>query len=164
MSVNVEAYEQDLDEAALTLAHEFSHVFTGTSLQIDRSEEAIASCDTYFNGEGCYLPDSLMWQWIELFWTEEDIASIDPTEEVGIDTGADRCAVDPSFLGAYAASTPEEDFAETFSAFVFDVEAPTPEVQDKIDWIAEQPGLAEFRDRAVAAGRGPLVGSFEGCG
>jgi hypothetical protein len=102
--------------------------------------------------------------WIDRFWKPDDLARVDPDEDVGIDDGADLCAADPSFLGPYAASTPEEDFAESFAAFVYQVEAPTPEVQEKLDWLADQPGLAEFRDRAVAAGRGPLEGSFEGCG
>lgn len=163
MSVNLDAYDEDPEEAALTMAHEFSHVFTATSSQMDRTDEAIQACDTHFNGEGCYLPDSLMAEWIERFWTPEELAQIDPNEEASIDDGEQRCAVNPGFLGAYAASTPEEDFAETFSAFVFGVEAPTPEVQEKLDWFAEQPGLAEFRDRAEAAGQWPLAGNFEGC-
>ena len=48
---------------ALTMAHQFSHVFTSTPDQLDRTYEGIDSCDTHFNGEGCYLPDSLMVAW-----------------------------------------------------------------------------------------------------
>lgn len=164
MSVNLDAYDEDPDQAALTMAHEFSHVFTATGGQLDRSPEAAESCDTYFNGEGCYLPDSLMAAWIAEFWGPDQLASVDPNKDVGIDDGAELCSRDPGFLGPYAATTPEEDFAESFSAFVYRVEAPTPEAQAKVDWFAEQPGLAEFRDRAVAAGAGPLQGAFEGCG
>lgn len=164
MSVNLDAYDEDPEEAALTMAHEFSHVFTATERQIDRSPEAADNCATYFNGEGCYLPDSLMAEWIAEFWSPEDLANVDPNADVGIDDGAELCAADPSFLGPYAATTPEEDFAESFSAFVYRVPATTPEVQAKLDWFAEQPGLVEFRDRAEAAGKGPLAGSFEGCG
>lgn len=164
MSVNLDAYDEDPEEAQLTMAHEFSHVFTATQNQLDRSPEASDDCPTYFNGEGCYLPDSLMAAWIDEFWKPEDLAKVDPDKDVGIDDGADLCAADPSYLGPYAASTPEEDFAESFAAFVYQVEATTPEVQAKLDWLAQQPGLAEFRDRAVEAGKGPLKGSFEGCG
>lgn len=164
MSVNLDAYDEDPDEAALTMAHEFSHVFTAIPSQLDRSPDAAEGCTTYFNGEGCYLPDSLMAAWIAEFWGPDDLAEIDPNKEVGIDDGAERCAADPGFLGPYAASTPEEDFAESFAAFVYRVEAQTPEAQAKIDWFADQPGLAEFRDRAVDAGKGPFEGTFEGCG
>lgn len=72
--------------------------------------------------------------------------------------------MNPGFLGPYSASNPEEDFAETFSAFVYRLEATTPEVQAKLDWMADQPGLVEFRDRADAAGLGPLPNRFEPCG
>jgi len=164
MSVNLDAFDDDPDEARLTLAHEFSHVFTSTSTQLDRSPEAVETCATHFSGEGCYLPDSLMAEWIDVFWDPGELASIDPNREAEVDDGAERCATDPSFLGPYAASTPEEDFAESFSAFVFEVEAPTDEVQAKLDWFADQPGLLEFQDRAIDARLGPLVGSFEGCG
>ena len=164
MSVNLDAYDEDPEQAALTMAHEFSHVFTATTNQLDRSPEAAEACDTYFNGEGCYLPDSLMAAWIERFWDADALAGVDPDKDVGIDDGADLCAADPSYLGPYAASTPEEDFAEMFAAFVYQVEPPTPEVQEKLDWLADQPGVAEFRDRAVDAGLGPLEGAFEGCG
>lgn len=164
MSVNLDSYDEDLDEATLTMAHEFSHVFTATASQIDRSEESAGSCTTYDNGEGCFLPDSIMAQWIALFWDGGLIDGIDPSVEPDPADGDDRCATDASFLGAYAASNPEEDFAETFSAFVYRVDAPSDAVQEKYDWIADQPGLAEYRDRAEEAGVGPLTGNFEPCG
>lgn len=164
MSVNLDAYDEDPEEAALTMAHEFSHVFTATAGQLDRSPEAADDCATYFNGEGCYLPDSLMAEWIAEFWNPDDLAAIDPNADVGVDSGAELCAADPSFLGPYAASTPEEDFAESFAAFVYRVPAKTPEAQAKIDWFAEQPGLVEFQQRAIDAELGPLEGSYEGCG
>lgn len=164
MSVNLDAYDDDPDQAALTMAHEFSHVFTALPSQIDRTVTDPADCDTYFNGEGCYLPDSLMADWIKTFWDAGALASVDPNKDVGTADGEQRCSTDPSYLGAYAATTPEEDFAETFSAFVYGVKATSPEVQAKLDWMADQPGLVEFRDRADKAGVAPLKGDFEGCG
>ncbi len=70
MSINLESYEEDPNEALLTMAHEFSHVFTALPSQIDRSAESEDNCATYDNGEGCYLPDSLMAQWVALFWDD----------------------------------------------------------------------------------------------
>jgi hypothetical protein len=164
MSVNLDAYDDDPEQAVLTMAHEFSHVFTALPSQLDRSPDAQDDCPTYWNGEGCYLPDSLMAAWIARFWTPAELAKVDPDKDVGIDDGTELCAANAGFLGPYAATNPEEDFAETFSAFVYGVPAPTPEVQEKLDWMAEQPGLAEFRDRAEKAGLGPLDGAFEPCG
>ncbi len=163
MSVNLDEYEFDPDEALLTMAHEFSHVFTAIPSQIDRTVEAAANCMTYDNGEGCFFEDSLIFRWVDTFW-DPYIDDVDPLVEPSGVAGDERCAQDAGFLGPYAASNPEEDFAESFSAFVFDLDAATPEQQERIDWMADQPGLAEFRDRAVAAGLTPVANTFEVCG
>lgn len=163
MSVNTVDAVADPDELLLTLAHEFSHVFTATSSQLDRTDEAIDGCATWFNGEGCYLEDSLMLAWIEEFWSGPLLDSVDPIEDSPADADA-RCDQDEGFFGAYAATNPEEDFAEAFSAFVFELEPVTAGQEDRLDWIASQPGLVEFRDRAVDAGLTPLDNNFVVCG
>lgn len=162
MSLNLNAGDEDPNEFALTLAHEFSHVFTSVSTEIDRFAEP-DDCETYFNGDGCFYDDALMTEWIELFWSEQ-IDDIDPNEEPSNADGEQRCNLDPSFLGPYAASNPEEDFAESFSAFVFALEVDTPELQAKMDWFAGLPGLAEFRTLADESGLSPLQNNFEPCG
>lgn len=164
MSVNVDTFEEDPDEAAITMAHEFAHVFTSLESQIDRTVFFADECDTYYNGEGCFLPDSIMADWVDEFWGNGLIDEIDPNEEAFASVGEDRCDRNPSFFGAYAASNPEEDFAETFGAYVYQVEVDSPAQQAKLDWIDAEPGLAEFRDRAMAAGRGPLDNNFDTCG
>lgn len=164
MSVNLQAFEDDPDEAQLTMAHEFAHVFTQLPSQMDRTDEGIDNCSTYFNGDGCLYEDSILWQWIELFWGPELIADVDPTAENTSADGEQRCNDDAGFFGSYGASTPDEDFAEAFSAYVFDTGVTTDERQKRTDWIAAQPGLAEFRDRAVAAGLAGLPNNFESCG
>ncbi len=164
MAVNLDAYVEDPDEAQLTMAHEFSHVFTAIPSQLNRSVEAVEDCATYDNGEGCYFEDSIMYAWIEEFWGDGLIDQVDPFEEASADDGQERCDADPGFFGAYAASTPEEDFAESFSVFVFDVETFTDAQRARIDWIAAQPGLTEFRARADAAGWTGLPNNFDECG
>ena len=163
MSVNTLDAVADPDELLLTLAHEFSHVFTATSTQLDRTDETIDECDTWFNGEGCYVDDSLMLAWIDEFWTGPVLDSVDPLEDSPADADA-RCDQDDGFFGPYAATNPEEDFAEAFSAFVLELEPVTEGQAERLDWIAEQSGLAEFRDRAIAAGLTPLANDFDVCG
>ena len=164
MSVNLQAFEDDPDEAQLTMAHEFAHVFTQLPSQMDRTDEGIDNCDTYFNGDGCLYEDSILWQWIQLFWGPELIAEVDPTAENTSADGEQRCDDDAGFFGSYGASTPDEDFAEAFSAYVFETGVTSDERKERTDWIAAQPGLAEFRDRAVAAGLTGLPNNFEPCG
>ncbi len=163
MSVNLAAAVNDPDELVLTMAHEFSHVFTSTSTELDRSPEAADDCPTYFNGEGCYRENSLMTAWIGTFWSEL-IDEVDPDIEATASEGQARCDVDPGFFGAYAASNPEEDFAESFAAYVLRVDARSDEQQARLDVIDERAGLTEFRDRAAAAGLGPLDHTFDECG
>lgn len=163
MSVNTLDAVADPDELLLTLAHEFSHVFTATSTQLDRTDEAIDECDTWFNGEGCYAADSLMLAWIDEFWAGPLLDSVDPFVDSPADADT-RCDQDEGFFGAYAATNPEEDFAEAFSAFVFDLQPVTDGQVERLDWIAEQSGLTEFRDRAVTAGLTPLANNFGVCG
>ena len=163
MSLNTVDAIADPDELLLTLAHEFTHVFTATAAQLDRTDEAIDDCATYFNGEGCYLDDSLMFDWISEFWDPDVLVTVNPFEESVEDADA-RCEVDDGFFGPYAATTPEEDFAEAFSAYVFDLESATGGQAERLEWIAAQPGLAEFRDRAEAAGLTPLANNFAVCG
>ncbi len=163
MSVNTVAAAADPDELLLTLAHELTHVFTATSAQLDRTDEAIDECDTYFNGEGCYLADALMVAWIDEFWAGPLLDGIDPLDDSPDDADA-RCDDDDGFFGPYAATNPEEDFAEAFSAFVFELEPMTDGQADRLDWIGKQPGLDEFRARAVDSGLTPLDNDFDVCG
>lgn len=163
MSVNTVDAVADPDELLLTLAHEFTHVFTATSAQLDRTDEAIDDCATWFNGEGCYLPDSLMMAWIDEFWVGELLDSVDPLED-SPDAADARCDEDAGFFGPYAATNPEEDFAEAFSAFVFELEPFTDGQSARLDWIGARPGLREFRDNAVGAGLAPLDNNFDVCG
>jgi hypothetical protein len=163
MSVNTVEAAADADELLLTLAHEFSHVFTATPEQLDRTDEAVDGCTTYFNGEGCYLDDALMTAWIDEFWSADMLMGVDPLEDSTDDAEA-RCALDEGFFGPYAATNPEEDFAEAFSAFVFRVQPASEGQARRLEWIGRQPGLAEFRDRADAAEMTPLDNNFERCG
>lgn len=103
-----------------------------------------------------------MAQWVEMFWANGLLDGVDPLVGASSGDGQARCD-NPGFLGSYAA-TGREDFAETFSAFVFQFDVADDALQAKFDWMAEQPGLVEFRDRAIAAGLGPLENNVELCG
>lgn len=162
MSVNTTESEANPAESRLTMLHEFAHVFTLTVTEIDRFEDEEA-CETYWNGDGCFYEDSVINLWVDSFWTAY-IDDFDPYASPTVESGEGRCSIDAGFLGPYAASTPEEDFAETFSAYVFRIPAPSDEVQARYDWISERPGLAEFRDLATAAGYEPQENTFDVCG
>lgn len=166
MSLNLEASVEDGDYLAVTLAHELSHVFTALPDQLTMSNFRIGSksCDTYFNGDGCYTETSLMIDWIDTFWTAAMIEDVSVISEASADDGQARCNINGGFLGAYAASSPEEDFAESFGAYVLQVPARSPGQQERFDWFAARSDLARFRSAAAAAGIGPLDNEFDRCG
>ena len=161
MSINLAAARNDRDELSLTLAHEFSHVFTATPGELDRETDE-RDCSTFGTIEGCYLPNSIIATWVSEFWPSH-IAGYDADENPEDDV-VQRCAIDPGFFGSYGATNPEEDFAEAFAAYVLRVPAEGPSQQLRLDWIDDQPGLREFRDRAAEFGYGPLRSTFDECG
>jgi len=162
MTVNLSASVLDDIEIALTMAHEFTHVFTGTAQQLDRSIPPEA-CTTYHEGQGCYRPGSHIARWTEAFWGDwihevhPDSATDDPAADA-------RCLADDSFLGAYAASNPEEDFAESFSAYVYSVPVDTPGLLAKMAFFEADPSLRKYRKRIQELGFSPFPNQFDGCG
>jgi hypothetical protein len=162
IAVDLISAEERPDETRLTMVHEIAHVFTQTPDQLDITADPDL-CDTFWNGAGCFLPDSYVAQWISDFWTEDDLAAQPEDGSADTDLGLERCELDPAFLGAYAASSPEEDLAESFSAFVFDLDVP-PSVQPRLDWFAQFPELAAYRDLQRVSGLPPVPNTFDVCG
>lgn len=160
MAVNLDTAMDDQGELARTLVHEFSHIFTAVPTELDRTVEP-QDCDGYDNGEGCHVPGSVMQDWHDRFWSNVDF---DASEGDQPDDAAERCELDAGYFGEYGATSPEEDFAEAFAAFVVQADAATDGQQERLDWIAEFPGFVEFRDRAAATGWGPQDNTFGACG
>ncbi len=153
---------EDAAELKLTMAHEYAHVFTQLNSQFDPDVDA-DDCDTFHNSSGCFLDDSLVAAYVDAFWADRDLDSLPEDGTTDDDGGEDRCEIDASFLGSYAASHPEEDFAEVFSAYVFDVDVPAG-VQPKIDFMDDQFLLQGYRDRALAASDESVPNTFDRCG
>ncbi len=163
MSMNLPASDADPVDFAVTVAHEFSHILTGEFEQLDREADP-ATCDTYDNGEGCFLPGAYLDEWVAEFWPPDLLDQIDP-EAVDDEEGAlDRCDLDPGFLGAYAATNPDEDFAESFAAFVFRIPVPGPSLAEKNAFFEQRAELVAYQELAVAAGLVDLPNNFGGCG
>jgi hypothetical protein len=162
MSINLVAAEEDEGALILTLVHEFAHVFTQRPDQLDRTMDPFA-CPTFYNGTGCFEHGSYIAEWISRFWHPDDIAAVDPWEE-DVEGAKNRCSVDGGFLGVYAATAPEEDFAEAFSAFVLDVPVDSEGLVERMLFFEGYPDLVAFRTLARAAGLTPQENIFEPCG
>jgi hypothetical protein len=164
VAVDVTAATDDPDELRLTMIHELTHVFAqvpGEQLDVTSSPDG---CSTFFNGVGCFAEDSYMWAWIEEFWPVELRAALPEDGSVSTDAQArERCDADPAYAGVYAAVHPEEDFAETFSAYVFDVELDVA-MSSKLAFFDRYPEFVAMRENARSAGYGNTPAEFEGCG
>lgn len=160
MSVNLDEAANDRAELARTLVHEFTHVFTAVPSELDRTVDP-DDCGTYDGGEGCYRTGSVMADWHSRFWAE---VPFDPSRDADEDGSAERCDADPGYFGQYAATSPEEDFAESFAAFAMNVEADTSGQQERLDWLGQFGGFEEFRTLAEQAGFAPQDNTFGTCG
>ncbi len=162
VALEVDAAVADPDELRLTMMHELAHVFTQDSSQFSVGA-ARKDCETFFNGFGCFGEDSYLNLWVHRFWDSAAIDSLPRDGSPDQDAGDERCLDDAAFPGSYAASHPEEDFAESFAAFVYGVQMPE-EVQPRLDFFTEFPELAEFRSNAGEAGLTNLPNNYDECG
>jgi hypothetical protein len=162
MAIDVQAGAEDPNELALTMQHELTHVFTQvprTQLDISISVE---ECTTYYNGAGCLRESAYTWQWIQQFWDAEALATIAADGGVNEEAGEARCVTDAPYTGPYGASNPEEDIAEVFAAYVFDVDVSTA-LDEKLAFFDQYPEFREVRERAEALGRWNADYSFDDC-
>ena len=164
LAVDVAAGADDPDELRLTMMHELTHVFVkepGAQLIV---QDDATGCDTYFSSAGCFTDDSYMWAWIQEFWPSEELAGLPADGSPADDRDAEeRCRTDAGYTGVYAAVHPEEDFAETFSAYVYDVEA-DPALDAKLAFFDRYPEFVAIRENARALGLAGTDANFEGCG
>mgnify|MGYP001826696293 CR=1 FL=1 len=162
MAIDVTAAQDDPDELSLTLLHELSHVFTqDPSGQVDVDVSADV-CDTYHNGNGCVTESSYLWEWMTRFWPADVLAAF-VDGEADEQAGEQRCELGGRFTGSYGASSPEEDFAEVFAAYVFDVDF-DGELAEKLAFFDDYDEFREIRSRAADVGRAGLPNTFERCG
>jgi hypothetical protein len=162
MAIDVTAAQDDPDELSLTLMHELSHVYTQlppTQLEVD---VPASSCETYHNGNGCLTESSYLWDWISRFWPR-DVIDTFVDGEADEEGGEQRCDLSPGFTGSYGASSPEEDFAEVFAAYVYDVDF-DGDLDEKLEFFDKYDEFRQVRDRAADLGRSGLPNSFERCG
>lgn len=163
MSLNTAEATKNETELWLTLIHEYSHIHTGLPDQLDLTTTHKNDCTTYFSGDGCYRQQSHLAQWTQEFWTKDQLTRVDP-QNPDEDAALDRCERNNHFFGPYAATNPEEDFAESFAAMVGRVPPHTDGQRKKIEWLEQRPDLLGFKERASQANIGPFPHTFDPCG
>ena len=108
--------EIEPDEFPLTVVHEFSHVMSLGADQIPPSywvteedyEEEAAACDTLFFYEGCINEDGYLYEFHQEYWNGQTV-----------EAEGDYWSNPDAYVTAYASTNSTEDFAESFTYFVF---------------------------------------------
>lgn len=90
--------------------HEYAHLLSLNSDQVDPTISS-GNCSTYHMGEGCSMEGSFILAFFEAFWSD----IYDEYENIGEERLYAKYS--DHFVTEYAASSPEEDFSESFAYF-----------------------------------------------
>ncbi len=159
----------DTYEFFATLVHEYGHLLSLNPSQVEPSvaifndpddddvyyAEADA-CPNYFPGEGCSKADSYINLFVEAFWNDLydewlDVDNIEDEDDYYAALDQFYYDYEDQFVSDYAVTNPDEDFAESFSAFVME---PTPDgntiAEEKILFFYRFPELVALRDNIIS--------------
>ncbi len=156
-------------DLTFTLLHEFGHLLTLNSSQVKPDQAVLqhpndlrvyereaASCPQYFASGGCSLPDSYINQFFEQFWT--DIygqwstvnAARQDSDYLALLAHFYRTHAS-QFVTPYAATSPEEDMAETWASFILNPKPPADTIaHKKILFFYGFPELVNLRNEIIS--------------
>lgn len=152
------------EELTFTLVHEYAHLLTLGPDQVPPSEaifdnpeseriyeDEAEACSTYFPGEGCARRDSYLNRFVETFWLDfydewVDITYIEDEDKYYEELDDFYNKYEDQFVTDYAATSPEEDIAESFSFFVLSPRPSGNSIADqKVLFFYQFPELVERR-------------------
>lgn len=128
MYVNRDVMKDSEREMVFTLIHEFAHILTLNSSQVDETI-AEGACTTHYIDEGCPRTGSYFQNFFQEFWFNGS-------------GGYDAYY----FVTEYAATNPGEDIAESFAAFVLQNKtADSTIAEQKTNFFYDYPELVRMR-------------------
>ncbi|MBO9578984.1 MAG: NADH:ubiquinone oxidoreductase subunit 4 (chain M), partial [Microbacteriaceae bacterium] len=132
-----------------TLIHEYAHILT---LDLEQEPAGGGECEPEFRSQGCWYDDA----YLAAFWDEFWRGYGDEATEIGSEDDEARDAFydahEEDFVSSYAATSVEEDIAESFMAYVIEA-VPDPSqstVAAKLAFFERYPELAAIRERIRA--------------
>jgi len=145
-----------------TLLHEFGHLLTLNSDQMtvdyQRYPESQGSggCRQYASSQGCSYTDSYMNAWYQSFWKpiyREWYKNLYLESQNGLDWQLVRGFYNrypEQFNTEYSASSPEEDIAESFTAFLLGPKPANNTVADqKVNFFYSYPEMIQLRSYII---------------
>jgi hypothetical protein len=144
----------DDSELDSTLLHESAHIVTLNETQLDTAW--FGACDTYESVDGCLHDDAMLLAWVDRFWRDllPEWSEIDQTRGPRIVGLIERFfrRHRERFVRPYAATSPEEDLAETFAAWALGRRARTEAIEEKFAFFVAYSEFQATRERAREAG------------
>jgi hypothetical protein len=138
--VNIDVFNDGEKDLVFTLVHEFAHILTLNSSQVDGNIKTKELCSTYLLNEGyegCTRPNSYFTKFHKLFWKNKYSSTVKLYQNHPKD-----------FVSDYAATNPSEDIAESFAVFVFKkkVQKPLTIAEEKINFFYSYEELVTMRE------------------
>ncbi|MCA9360026.1 hypothetical protein KC850_03240 [Candidatus Kaiserbacteria bacterium] len=125
------------------IVHELAHLVEYEEI-IGVPKPANQTCNSYFRHSGCPVENSYLKQFVNKFWTEEDLSRAGSffNSNDSYELAYDYYQINQDkYVSGYSAINPEEDFAETFMFYILDFPTKRGEVRQKIDFMASYPEL-----------------------
>lgn len=129
-----------------TILHEFAHILSLNETQIDAEATNTLELD-----EGKLTPESYLNRFYQRFWRDYE-PELDSKSGEGFTTAEQfdfYLAHETEFLNDYAATSPAEDFAETFAQFVLREQPGSTQsvVEEKLIFFYQFPELTKMRNQ-----------------
>ncbi len=159
LAVNVNAadfgnakWERDM---VITLMHEYAHIITLNKKQMKYSGNKKCSKYYHVNGLGCMFGISYLDKFAKRFWTQEELVRRDKINKLENYQDRNQSVLNyytknsDNYVTWYAAFSPEEDIAESFTNFLLLQRPTSTELMknQKIRFFYEFPELVETRTR-----------------
>ena len=138
--------------SAELMVHEFAHIFTLD--QVISSQAPLGSCHEYFDDSSCFPQGSYLAAFISEFW---DDALLDELVMAAENQRPDRALKrlynrwDSEFVTEYAATSPAEDFAESFAWYVLGLDATKGTIAaEKIDFMSRYSDIRSYKSHITS--------------
>jgi hypothetical protein len=141
---------------AHTLVHELGHLLSLNTTEVDPAPEPADGCATYDTGGGCSLPGSILDDYTANTWGESLLGTWYDIDAITDDKKRDKALADlyakneADFVDPYAATDPDEDFAETFAYWCLREPLLTPPLERKAEFMTHRTELQPMRARCQA--------------
>lgn len=137
----------DSKQSTQLMVHEFGHIVSYEEIS-GVPKPLNSNChDYYLISTSCPLQNSYLGQFAQKFWTESDLDRVEKIPE------NDHQALwqyykshEDKYVNEYAVAGPEEDFAESFMFYVFNLSVAGQVSQAKIDFLASFPHLQQLKN------------------